>query len=183
MRCETPKSRLQVVKDVGRLLWPATKKMHSILILTMNRFRRGWLLSIWSSWRFHCRHIQNIPKHPKNVFPIGVPSTHTVQLGLVVASRLVAFLEHPRTQAGASGCCSTNFWTRWTLHDFSCIQRTENDEKVKFTAYGSVFLISALRDILVVSCCLLSVVFQVVCTTRGSNLKTNPSIDLLYLHI
>lgn len=104
MRCETPKSRLQVVKDVGRLLWPATKKMHSILILTMNRFRRGWLLSLWSSCiRFH---IQNIPKHPKNVFPSGAPSTHTVQLGLVVASRLVAFLEHPRTQAGASGCCS-----------------------------------------------------------------------------
>ena len=101
MRCETPKSRLQVVKDVGRLLWPATKKMHSILILTMNRFRRGWLLSIWSSRiRFHCRHIQNIPKHLKNVFPSGAPSTHAVQLGLVVASRLVAFLEHPRTQAG-----------------------------------------------------------------------------------
>ena len=143
MTGETSKPRLQVVKDVGRLLWPATKKMHSILILTMNRFRRGWLLSIWSSCiRFHCRHIQNIPKHPKNVFPIGVPSTHTVQLGLVVASRLVAFLEHPRTQAGASGCCSNPLARNFELvelEDLSCIQRTEHYEKVKFTAYGSVF--------------------------------------------
>ena len=108
-----------------------------------------------------------------------------MQLGLVVASRLVAFLEHPRTQAGASGCCSNPLARNFELvelEDFSC-QKTENYEKVKFTAYGSVFLISAVRDILVVSCCLLSVVFQVVCTTRGSNLKTNPSMDLLYLHI